>query len=155
MKDFMLIQRKDFIFIQVDEGFQAEPEEMATSCTVPGSVQEASGWGATRYGSVACGSKGNGRTVGLDDLVDPFQPWDSMILWLCEGFDRGQNLPWNWRNLCLSIFFNTIHSSALCNCLARVSHWRHSPVAVPTLKELERRISISTKKKQTNKMKKT
>ena len=36
MKDFMLIQRKDFIFIQVDEGFQAEPEEMATSCTREG-----------------------------------------------------------------------------------------------------------------------
>jgi len=33
-----------------------------------------------RYGLVACGSKGNGRTVGLDDLVGPFQPCDSMIL---------------------------------------------------------------------------
>ena len=31
-----------------------------------------------RYGLVACGSKGNGRTVGLDDLVGPFQPCDSM-----------------------------------------------------------------------------
>jgi len=29
---------------------------------------------------VACGSKGNGRMVGLDDLVGPFQPCDSMIL---------------------------------------------------------------------------
>jgi len=47
---------------------------------VPGSVQEASGGGATRYSLVACGSKGNGRTVGLDDLVGPFQPCDSMIL---------------------------------------------------------------------------
>jgi len=33
-----------------------------------------------RYGLVACGSKGHGRTVGLDDLVGPFQPCDSMIL---------------------------------------------------------------------------
>ena len=46
---------------------------------VPSSVQEVSGWGATRYGLVACDSKGNGRTVGLDDLVDSFQPCDSMI----------------------------------------------------------------------------
>jgi len=38
-------------------------------------------WGAMRYGLVACGSKGNGRTVGLDDLRGPFQPWVSMILW--------------------------------------------------------------------------
>jgi len=29
---------------------------------------------------VACGSNGNGRMVGLDDLVGPFQPCDSMIL---------------------------------------------------------------------------
>jgi len=29
---------------------------------------------------VACGSYGNGKTVGLDDLVGPFQPCDSMIL---------------------------------------------------------------------------
>ena len=28
----------------------------------------------------ASGSNGNGRTVGLDDLVDPFQPCESMIL---------------------------------------------------------------------------
>ena len=41
---------------------------------VPGSVKEASGQGATRYGSVACGSNDNGRTVGLDDLIGPFQP---------------------------------------------------------------------------------
>jgi len=26
------------------------------------------------------GSNGNGRTVGLDDLVGPFQPCNSMIL---------------------------------------------------------------------------
>ena len=36
---------------------------------VPGSVQEAPGREATRYGLVAFGSNGNGRTVGLDDLV--------------------------------------------------------------------------------------
>ena len=28
---------------------------------------------------MAGGSNGNGRTVGLDDLVGPFQPCDSMI----------------------------------------------------------------------------
>ena len=33
-----------------------------------------------RCGLVACGSKGNGRMIGLDDLVGPFQPCDSMIL---------------------------------------------------------------------------
>ena len=32
------------------------------------------------YGLVACGSNSNGRVVGLDDLVGPFQPCDSMIL---------------------------------------------------------------------------
>ena len=36
--------------------------------------------GATRYGLVASGSNGDGRIVGLDDLVGPFQPCDSMIL---------------------------------------------------------------------------
>ena len=53
---------------------------------VPGSVQEASGWGATRYGLVACGSSSDGRVVGLDDLVGPFQPCDSMILWILWFF---------------------------------------------------------------------
>ena len=42
-----------------------------------------------RYGLVACGSNGNGRTFGLDDLVGPSQPCDSMILYdsmiLCGG----------------------------------------------------------------------
>jgi len=36
--------------------------------------------GATRYGLVACGSNSRGRTVGLGDLVGPFQPCDYMIL---------------------------------------------------------------------------
>ena len=57
------------------------PAQGGSGVTVPGSVQEVPGWGATRYGLVACGSKGNGRRIGLDDLVGPFQPWDSMILW--------------------------------------------------------------------------
>jgi len=61
---------------------------------VPGSVQEASGWGATRYGLVACGSKGNGRTVGLDDLIGPFQPQDSMILWFYDNPLVPARLPW-------------------------------------------------------------
>jgi len=47
---------------------------------IPGSVQEASGCGATRYGLVACGSNDSERTVGLDDLVGPFQPCHSVIL---------------------------------------------------------------------------
>ena len=33
-----------------------------------------------RYGLVACGNNDNRRTVGLGDLVGPFQPCDSMIL---------------------------------------------------------------------------
>ena len=33
-----------------------------------------------RSGLVAGGSNGNGRTVGLDDLVGPFQPCESIIL---------------------------------------------------------------------------
>ena len=39
-----------------------------------------------RYGLVACGSNGKGRTVGLDDLVGPFQPCDSMI----HGIEHNQ-----------------------------------------------------------------
>jgi len=33
-----------------------------------------------RYGLVACGTNGNGKVVGLDDLAGRFQPCDSMIL---------------------------------------------------------------------------
>jgi len=33
-----------------------------------------------RHGLVACGSTGDWKTVGLDDLVGPFQPCDSMSL---------------------------------------------------------------------------
>ena len=40
-----------------------------------------------RYGLVASGSKGNGRTVGLDDFVGPFQPCDSVIQWLFMRVD--------------------------------------------------------------------
>jgi len=47
---------------------------------VPGSVQEASGWEATRYGLLACGSTVSVRTVGLKDLIGLFPPCDSMIL---------------------------------------------------------------------------
>ena len=38
--------------------------------TIPGSVQEVSGWGARRYGLVACGSNGN----------------DSWTRWSCRSF---------------------------------------------------------------------
>ena len=60
------------------------PAQGGGGVTVPGSVQEASGWEATRYGLVACGSNGDGRTVGQDDLVGSFQPCDSMTLWFSE-----------------------------------------------------------------------
>ena len=33
---------------------------------------------------MACGNKDNGRMVGLDDLVGPFQPCDSMILFITK-----------------------------------------------------------------------
>jgi len=39
-----------------------------------------SGWGATRYGLVACGTNGNGKAGGLDDPAGHFQPCDSVIL---------------------------------------------------------------------------
>jgi len=73
------------VIIHSESGQALEwPAQGSGGVAVLGSVQEASGWGATRYGLVACGSKGNGRTVGLDDLIGPFQPWDSMILWFYE-----------------------------------------------------------------------
>jgi len=53
---------------------------------ISGLYHSVSGWGATRYGLGACGSNGNGRTVGLDDLVGPFQPCDSMIPWSAHQF---------------------------------------------------------------------
>lgn len=31
---------------------------------------------------MVCGSNGSGRTIGLDDLIGPFQLCDSMILCL-------------------------------------------------------------------------
>ena len=68
----------------------------------PGSVQEVSGWGATRHGLVACGRKGSGRTVGLDDLVRPFQSCGSMILGFFSSescFTRNQRCG----SLCLNI----------------------------------------------------
>jgi len=56
------------------------PAQGGGGVAVPGSVHEESGRGATRYGLVACSSKGNGRMVGLYDLVGPFQTCDFMIL---------------------------------------------------------------------------
>jgi len=67
-----------------------------------------------RYGLVACGSKGNGRTVGVDDLVGPFKPCDSMILGLRSAggnrakmhrrphqqSDRSASLSWWGAALC-------------------------------------------------------
>ena len=48
------------------------PSQGDGGVAVPGSVQEASGWRAMRYGLVACGISGSTRMVGLDDLVGPF-----------------------------------------------------------------------------------
>ena len=56
----------------------------------------ASGWGTTRYGLVACGSKSNRSTVELDGLEGPFQPCDSTILWF-------YNFMIPWSDLCSSI----------------------------------------------------
>ena len=47
--------------------------------TDPGGVQRA--FGCCVEGHGLAGTIGNGRTVGLDDLVGPFQPCDSMILY--------------------------------------------------------------------------
>ena len=47
---------------------------------VPGGVHTSNLLILTPLGLVSCGSSGNGRTVGLDDLVGPFQPCDSMFL---------------------------------------------------------------------------
>jgi len=58
------------------------PAQGGGGVAVPGSIQEASRWGTTRYGLVVCGSKGNGRTVELDDFVGPFQP---VILWFYDS----------------------------------------------------------------------
>lgn len=66
--------------------------------TIPGGVQEVSGWGATRYGLVACGSNRDSRMVGLD-LVGLFQPCDSMILWFYDSFFftlNTSNKPKTW-----------------------------------------------------------
>jgi len=48
--------------------------------TISGGVQEVSGRDTMRYGLVAYWVVMDGRTVGIDDLVYPFQPCDSMIL---------------------------------------------------------------------------
>lgn len=37
------------------------------------------------------GSNGDSRTVGLDDLIGPFQPWDSKILWFHDLLSCGSN----------------------------------------------------------------
>lgn len=59
-----------------------------------------SGWGTTWYGLVGCGSNGNGRMVGLHDLVGPFQPYDSMILWRASPIARnGTQSPFSPQSL--------------------------------------------------------
>ena len=55
------------------------PAKGGGGVAISGSVQEASGRGAARYGLAACGS-GSVKTVGLDDLIGHFQPCDSMIV---------------------------------------------------------------------------
>ena len=74
----------------------AWPAQGDGGVAVPGSVQEASGWGATRCALVACASNGNGRTVGLDDLVGPFPSWGSMILWYSSLLSKAGGRITEW-----------------------------------------------------------
>ena len=86
---------------------------------VPGSVQETSGWGATRYGLVACGSKGNGRMVGLDGLVGPFQPCDSTILLLLILLEKAQFIH---TVLCISDAVESLHAPSTASVRISQSH---------------------------------
>jgi len=72
--------RKNFFLSECGQALEW-PAQGGGGGAIPSSIQEASGWGAKRYSLVACGSNGDGRVNGLDDLVGPFQPCDSMILW--------------------------------------------------------------------------
>jgi len=79
------IRHKEKLFLSESGQALQWPAQGGGGVTIPGGVQEVSGWGAKRYSLVACGSKGNGRTVELDDLVGPFQPWDSMTVFLVQA----------------------------------------------------------------------
>ena len=63
------MRQQDKLFVSEGGQVLEWPAQGGGGVAVPGSVQEAPGREATRYGLVAFGSNGNGRTVGLDDLV--------------------------------------------------------------------------------------
>ena len=44
---------------------------------------------------IVCGSSCSGRTIGLDDLVGPFQPCDSMILFIYNNIQISENSSLN------------------------------------------------------------
>ena len=73
-------RHKEKLFLSESGQALEWPAQGGGGVTVRGSVQEASGRGATGYVLVACDSNGDARMVGLDDLVGPFQLCDSVIL---------------------------------------------------------------------------
>ena len=63
---------KEKLFLSGSDQALEWPAQEGGGVTVPGSVQEVSRRATTRHGLVACGSNGDGRTVGLDDQIRSF-----------------------------------------------------------------------------------
>ena len=62
-----------------------------------------------RYGLVACGSNSSGRIVGLNDLVGPFQPCDSMILYFVFQITlKKKKQALKFKSNTLNVFFNQL-----------------------------------------------
>ena len=100
---------------------------------VPAGVQEVSGWRTTRYGLVACGTNGNGKAVGLDDLAGRFQHCDSMLLYsgillrqlsMCKMILTTTNNYNNLARICLEMCHSTDHTQALWSDIHSLSQWR-------------------------------
>jgi len=73
-----------------------------------------------RYGLVACGSNGDGRMVGLDDLAGPFEPCDSMIL--CPASKWYHRILMSYHLLKgRKEFLNMLCSSNICGYLVNCS----------------------------------
>ena len=73
-----------------------------------------------------CGSKGNGRTVGLDDLIGPFQPWDSMILhiWAMDASDLAAHSSYFPTVIfCITMAVTKSHSKLISGLFFLVSLW--------------------------------